>query len=37
MLRFGATKITEEKFYAAKESIRVRDVNFDNVVISKIN
>ena len=33
MLRFGETKKT---FYAAKKPINIRDVNVDNIVISKL-
>ena len=36
MLTFGETKIAKEKFYAAKTTIRVWDVNVDNKVISKL-
>ena len=36
MLRFGATKVTKEKFYAAKTPIKIWDVNIDNIVISKL-
>ena len=36
MLRFGETKIAKEKFYAAKDPINIWDVNFDNIVISKL-
>ena len=36
MLRFGETKITKEKFYAAKKAINIWDVNVDNIVISKL-
>ena len=35
MLRFGETKISKEKFYAAKKPIKLWDVNVDNIVISK--
>ena len=36
MLRFGETKATKQKFYAAKKLIKICDVNVDNVVISKL-
>ena len=36
MLRFGETKVTKEKFYAAKKPIKIWDVNVDNIVISKL-
>ena len=36
MLRFGETKITKEKFSAAKIPIKIGDVNVDNIVISKL-
>ena len=36
MLRFGETKVTKEKFYAAKKPIKIWDVNVDNTVISKL-
>ena len=36
MLRFRETKVTEEKFYAAKEPIRACDVNVDNIVFSRL-
>ena len=36
MLRFGEVKVTKEKFYAAKEPIKIWDVNVDNIVISKL-
>ena len=36
MLRFGETKVTKEKFYAAKKSVKVWDGNVDNTVISKL-
>ena len=36
MLRFGATKVTKEKFYAAKTPMKIWDVNTDNKVISKL-
>ena len=36
MLRFGETKVTKQKFYAAKKLIKIWDVNVDNIVISKL-
>ena len=36
MLRFRATKVTKEKFYAAKKPIKIWDVNVDNIVISRL-
>ena len=37
ILRFGETKIaTKEKFYAAKKSIKIWEVNIDNLIISKL-
>ena len=36
MLRFGETKIAKEKFYAAKNPIKVWDINVANIVISKL-
>ena len=36
MLIFGETKVTKEKFYAAKKPIKIWDVNVDNIVISKL-
>ena len=35
MLEFGETKIAKEEFYAAKKSMKVRDVSIDKIVISK--
>ena len=35
-MRFGETKVTEEKFYAVKKPIKVLDVNVDNILISKL-
>ena len=31
MLRFGETKVATEKFYGARKTIKIRDVNIDNV------
>ena len=36
MLRFGETKVTKEKFYAAKKTKRIWGVNVHNIVISKL-
>ena len=36
MLRFGQTKVTKEKFYAVKKTMKISDVNVDNIVISKL-
>ena len=36
MLRFGETKVTNEKSYAAKKPINIWDVNVDNIVIPKL-
>ena len=36
MLRFGETKIAKEKFYAAKKTLNIWDVNVENIVISKL-
>ena len=36
MSRFRETKVTKEKFYAAKKTIKIGDVNVDNIVISKL-
>ena len=33
MLRFGETRVVKEKFYAAKKTINILDVNIDNLVI----
>ena len=33
MLRFTETKVAKEKFYVAKEPIKIWDVNVDNIVI----
>ena len=35
-MRFEETKVTKEKFYAAKKTIKVWDVNVDNIVILKL-
>ena len=36
MLRFGETKLTKEKLYAANKPTYMWDVNVDNIVISKL-
>ena len=36
MLRFGKTKVATEEIYGAKKTIKIRDVNIDNIVISKL-
>ena len=36
MVKFGKTKIANKKFYAAKKTIKIWDVNIDNTVISKL-
>ena len=36
MLRFEETKVTKERFYAARKSIRIWDVDVCNIVISKL-
>ena len=36
MVKFGKTKIAKEKFYAAKKTMKIWDVNIDNIVISKL-
>ena len=36
MVKFGEKEIEKEKFYASKKSIKVWDVNVDNIVISKL-
>ena len=35
MLRFGKIKVLKEKFYGEK-TIKVYNVNFDNIVVSKL-
>ena len=35
-MKFGKKEIAKEKFYAAKEPIKIWDVNVDNIVISKL-
>ena len=36
MLRFGEETVTKEKIYAAKNPIKVWNVNVNNIVISKL-
>ena len=36
MVRFREKKITKEKFYAAKNPMKIWDVNADNIVTSKL-
>ena len=36
MLTLGETKEAKEKFYEAKKTINIWDVNVDNIVISKL-
>ena len=36
MLRFGETKVAKEKLYGGKKRTNIRDVNFHNVVSSKL-
>ena len=33
MVKFGKTKIAKETFYAAKEPLKIWDVNVDNIVV----
>ena len=35
-MRFGEKEIAKEKFYAAKRPMKIWDINFDNIVISKL-
>ena len=35
-MRFGEAKVTKEKLYAAKKTIKNLDVNVDNIIISKL-
>ena len=35
-MRFGETKVKEEKFYAAKTPTKIWDVNIDNIAVSKL-
>ena len=36
MLKFGETKVSKEKIYAAKKPRKICYVNVDNIVISKL-
>ena len=36
MLRFGKTKVEEDKLYRAKEPINIANAFVDNIVISKL-
>ena len=36
LLRFGMTKIANEELYGAKKSIKIWDVNVNNIAISKL-
>ena len=36
MLRFEDKEIAKEKFYTAKKTIKIWDVNVENIVISKL-
>ena len=36
MVRFRDKEIAKGKFHAAKRSIKIWDVNFDNIIISKL-
>ena len=36
MLRFNETKVAKGKFYGAKKSINIWDLNADNIVISEL-
>ena len=33
---FGQTKVTKGEFYSAKKLIKIWNVNFDNIVVSKL-
>ena len=33
MVKFGKTKIAKEMFYAAKEPLKILDVNVDNIAV----
>ena len=35
-MRFGKTKISKKDFYGAKRTVKIWDVNVDNIVISKL-
>ena len=36
MSRFGETKVTKEKFYAAEKPIKIWNVNVDDIAIPKL-
>ena len=36
MVRFGETKVAKAKFYAAKKSINIYNVNIDSIVTSEL-
>ena len=36
MLIFVETKVMKEKFYVAKKTMKIWDVNVDNIVISRL-
>ena len=36
MLRFEEKDVVKEKFYAAKQTIKIWNVNIDNIVVSKL-
>ena len=36
MLRLRKTKVAKEELYSVKRAIKIRDVNFDNIAISKL-
>ena len=36
MFRFGETKVANEKFYGAKKTIKIWDVNVNNIMVSKL-
>ena len=36
MIKYVKTEIAKENFYAAKEPMKIWDVNIDNILISKL-
>ena len=36
MLRFNKTKVAKEEFYDVKKSIKIWDIDVDNIAISKL-
>ena len=36
MVKIGKTEMAKEKFHAAKNPIKILDINVDNIVISKL-